>query len=41
VKGINHLVEIFLDGRIILEWILKIGYGGVDWFRVAQYRIRS
>jgi hypothetical protein len=25
-----------VGGRIILEWILEIGWGGMDWIDLAQ-----
>jgi hypothetical protein len=28
--------DIGLDGRIILKWILKQWYGGMDWIDLAQ-----
>jgi hypothetical protein len=29
-----------VDGRIILRWILKKWYGGMDWIELAQDRDR-
>jgi hypothetical protein len=27
-----------MDGRIMLKWILKIGFEGVDWIKLGQDR---
>jgi hypothetical protein len=39
LKGIDHLEDPDVDGRIILKWILKeIGYDYVDLIQLTQYR---
>jgi hypothetical protein len=39
LKGRDHLEDLCVDGRIILEWILgKIGYEGVGWIKLIQER---
>jgi len=38
-KGREHSEYLDVDGKIVLEWILKeIGCEGVDWIRLAQVR---
>jgi hypothetical protein len=35
----DHSEDLGVDGRIILEWILReIGWEGVDWLYLAQDR---
>jgi hypothetical protein len=37
----GHLGYLGVDGRIILQWILKKWYvGNMDWIELAQYRDR-
>ena len=36
----DHLVDLSVDGRIILTWIKKLGGGGMDWINLAYYRGR-
>jgi hypothetical protein len=36
----NHLGDPGVDGIIILTWILKKWYGGIDWIELAQDRDR-
>jgi hypothetical protein len=37
VKGRDHLENPGVDGKIILEWILReIGWEGSDWMHMAQ-----
>jgi hypothetical protein len=39
LKGREHLEDLWVDGKILLEWILgKQGGEVVDWIRLAQYR---
>jgi hypothetical protein len=35
LKGRDHMEDLGVDGRIILEWILGVG---VDWIHLAQDR---
>jgi len=35
LKGRDHLEDLGVDGRIVLE---EIGWGGMVWFHVAQER---
>jgi hypothetical protein len=39
-KKRDHLEDLDVGGRIILEWILvrEIGWGGMDWIDLAQNR---
>jgi len=36
----DHLVDPGVDGRIILRWVLRKGWVGMDWIDVAQDRER-
>jgi hypothetical protein len=37
VKGIDHLGDLGIDGKIILEWVLReIGQEVVDWICFTQ-----
>jgi hypothetical protein len=36
----DHLGDPGVDGRIILNWIFKKWYGGMDWIELAQDRDR-
>jgi len=36
----NHLDDPGVDGRIILRWIFRKLYGGMDWIDLAQDRDR-
>jgi hypothetical protein len=36
----DHLEDLRVDGRIILKWIFKKWYGGMDWIYMAQDRDR-
>jgi hypothetical protein len=36
LKGRDHLEDLSVDGKIILEWIREIGWEGVDWMHLAQ-----
>jgi len=36
LKGRDHLEDLGVDGRIILEWLL--GREDVDWIRLALHR---
>jgi hypothetical protein len=36
----DHLGDAGIDVRIILKWILKKSYGGMDWIELAQGRER-
>jgi hypothetical protein len=39
LKGRDHLEDLSIDRRIILEWILtEIEWEGVDWICLAQDR---
>jgi hypothetical protein len=40
VKDRDHLEDLVVDGRI-LNWILKIGWKGVDRIHLAQNRERK
>jgi hypothetical protein len=35
LKGKDHLEDLSIGRRIILEWILEIGWEGVDWIHLA------
>ena len=37
----DHLEDAGVDGRIILRWIFKKSYGGMDWIELAQDRDRG
>ena len=39
-EGKNLLEDPALGGRIILKWIFKKWYGGMDWIDLAQYMDR-
>jgi hypothetical protein len=39
-EGGDHLGDPGLDGRIILKWIFKKWYLGMDWIELAQVRDR-
>jgi hypothetical protein len=39
-EGKNHLEDLGIDGKIILEWVLMI-YGGVVWNGCIWLRIGS
>jgi hypothetical protein len=34
----NYLEDLCADGRKILKWLLKIGWGNVDWIHLAEDR---
>ena len=36
----DHLEDPGVDGRIILRWIFRKWYGGMDWIDLAQDRDR-
>jgi hypothetical protein len=36
----DHLEDTSVDGRIILKWIFKKWYGGMEWIDMAQDRDR-
>jgi hypothetical protein len=36
LKGRDHLEDIGIDGRIVLEWILRKQWEGVDCMYLAQ-----
>jgi hypothetical protein len=39
LKGRDHLEDLGIDRRIILEWILRdIGWEGVEWIHLGQDR---
>jgi hypothetical protein len=38
LMGRDHLEELGIDGKIILEWILGKCGGNVDWIHLAQNR---
>jgi hypothetical protein len=41
LKGRDHSEDLGVDGKIILEWILReLGWKGVDWIYLAQDRDR-
>jgi hypothetical protein len=41
VRERNHLGDLGVDGRIIVEWILKkVGWGGMHWIELTQDRGR-
>jgi hypothetical protein len=35
-EGRNHLEDVSVDGKIILNWIFKKRDGGVDWMDMTQ-----
>jgi hypothetical protein len=37
-KKRDHWEDQDVGGRTILNWILEIGWDGVDWIDMAQYR---
>jgi hypothetical protein len=39
LKGRNHLGNLYVDRKIILKCMLKIGYDEVDWIQVVQIRV--
>jgi hypothetical protein len=40
VKRRGHSEDLYIDGKIILKWILGKWGGGVDWIHLAQDRDR-
>jgi hypothetical protein len=41
LKGRDHSEDLGVDGRIILEWILReIRWEAVDWMHLAQDRVQ-
>ena len=38
MRKADHLEDLGVDGRIILEWILEKWDGGMDWIDLAQDR---
>jgi hypothetical protein len=39
LKGRDYLEELCIDGKLILDWILKErGWEDVDWIHLAQVR---
>jgi hypothetical protein len=36
----DHWGDPGVDGRIILRWMFKVGYGGMDWIELAKDRDR-
>ena len=39
-EGKSYLEDIGVDGMIILRWIFKKWYGGMDWIYMAQISLR-
>ena len=39
-EGKNHFEDQAMDGSIILKWIFKKWYGGIDWIDLALYMDR-
>jgi hypothetical protein len=39
LKGIQHLQDLGIDGRTILEWLMEMGWEGVDWIHLPQDRL--
>jgi hypothetical protein len=40
LKGSDHLGDLGINGKIILNWISKIKCDDVDWIHVAQDRVQ-
>jgi hypothetical protein len=38
LKGRDHLEDLSIDGKLILEWILGKQWEGVDWMHLVQDR---
>jgi hypothetical protein len=36
LKGRDHFVDLGIDGRIILNWIVEKRWKGGDWIHLAQ-----
>ena len=36
----DHLVDLGVDGNILLKWIVTTWVGGMDWIDLAQDRYR-
>jgi len=39
-EGKNHLVDLSVDGRVILKYTFKKWEGGMDWIDLCQYTER-